>query len=154
MNEPSVVLSVIRRALLVIFLLGTVATIAELFLLEHTEGWQIAPLVLLALSLVTFAWHALGKSKNGTRAFQATMLLFGAGGILGTILHYNGNVEFELEMYPSLGGMELFLKALHGAFPALAPGMMIHLGLVGLAYAYLHPYITTTQTTDMKDKGV
>jgi len=40
---------------------------------------------------------------------------------------------------PSLGGSELYMKALMGATPLLAPGTMIQLGLVGLAFAFRHP---------------
>jgi hypothetical protein len=45
-------------------------------------------------------------------------------------------VEFELEMYPGLSGLELFREAMKGATPALAPGTMTILGLLGLAYTY------------------
>jgi hypothetical protein len=60
-------------------------------------------------------------------------------GCVGLVLHYKGNVEFELEMYPSMAGGELVWKALTGATPALAPGTMVQLGLVGLAFTYRHP---------------
>jgi hypothetical protein len=74
------------------------------------------------------------------RVFQATMLLFVISGFAGLFLHYQGNVEFELEMYPSLKGLELFRKAIKGTTPpTLAPGTMIQLGLLGLAYTYRHP---------------
>ena len=65
-----------------------------------------------------------------------------SSGVLGLYLHYRGNVEFELEMYSSLRGFELFWEALKGATPALAPAAMAHLGLVGLAYSYHHPLLT------------
>ncbi|MFB3131882.1 MAG: hypothetical protein ACE10K_05095, partial [Rhodothermales bacterium] len=47
--------------------------------------------------------------------------------------------EFELEMYPTLKGLELFWESIKGATPALAPGTMIQLGLLGWAYTYRHP---------------
>lgn len=149
MNDSSSVLAVIRKALLAVFVLGVAATIVELFLLEHTEGWQIAPLVLLGLSLLILGWHWFSKSKMSVQVFQATTLFFIVAGFVGIALHYNGNVEFEMEMYPSLSDFDLFMKALHGAFPALAPGMMIHLGLLGLAYTYKHPLLTNQSS----DKG-
>ncbi len=73
------------------------------------------------------------------RALQLLMVVFIAAGAIGLTMHYQGNVEFELEMYPSRSGLELFREAMMGATPALAPGTMIQLALIGLAYAYGHP---------------
>jgi hypothetical protein len=54
-------------------------------------------------------------------------------GATGAILHYRANMEFQLEMDPTLGGMALLLKVLHAKAPqALAPGNMVLLGLLGL----------------------
>ncbi|HEY4613754.1 MAG TPA: hypothetical protein VII11_12280 [Bacteroidota bacterium] len=139
MNEPSAVLAFVRRILLVLFVFGALATVTELLLLEHTEDWQITPLLLLAASLVVLLWFAFSRAKASLMTFRYVMVLFLVGGITGITLHYNGNVEFELEMYPTLDGWYLFKKAIQGAFPALAPGMMIHLGLIGLAFTYRHP---------------
>jgi hypothetical protein len=36
-------------------------------------------------------------------------------------------------------GMDLLSKAMTGAAPALAPGAMIQLGLLGLVYTFRHP---------------
>jgi len=38
-------------------------------------------------------------------------------------------------------GFELFKESMMGATPALAPGMMAHLGLLGLALTYRHPLL-------------
>jgi hypothetical protein len=38
-----------------------------------------------------------------------------------------------------LAGWELFKEAMTGATPALAPGAMVQLGLIGLAWSYRHP---------------
>jgi hypothetical protein len=67
------------------------------------------------------------------------MVLCLFAGLVGLGLHYQGNVEFELEMYPSMGGVDLVWEALTGATPALAPGTMVGLGLLGLAYTHRHP---------------
>jgi hypothetical protein len=54
--------------------------------------------------------------------------------------HYIANVEFQREVDPSIGGTALFWKAMGAKTPpALAPGSMLQLGLIGLAYAYRHP---------------
>lgn len=136
----------VRAALLGIFLFGALGAAAELLLLEHTEKpWQWAPLVLIAASLIALAWHAVARSRASVRAFQALMVLFVAGGLTGMALHYRGNLEFEREMHPDGTAGELFKGAMMGATPALAPGTMILLGLIGLMYAYRNPALVPSQ---------
>jgi hypothetical protein len=130
----------LRCFLLILFVLGAVGTGAELLLLGHTEDvWQWFPLVLMAVSLVTLGWRVLTRRGRSLRVFRGTMVLFVLSGGVGLWLHYHGNTEFELEMYPSLQGVELFWEAVTGATPTLAPGVMLELGLLGLAYTYRHP---------------
>jgi hypothetical protein len=119
---------------------GMIGTGAELLLLDHTEGWQQwLPVALLGAGLIACAAHGIARSAGTVRLLQAFMLLFVASGGLGILLHYQGNVEFELEMYPEMSGMELFNSTMTGATPVLAPGTMSLLGLIGLAFAYRHP---------------
>lgn len=133
-------LATIRRGLLILFLLGVIGTGAELLLLGHTESlWQWLPLALMAVSLATVGWRLADRGTASLRLFRSTMVLFLLSGGLGLWLHYHGNAEFELELYPSMGGLELFRAAVTGATPALAPGAMLELGLLGLAYTYRHP---------------
>jgi hypothetical protein len=125
----------VRRILLGTLLLGLVGTELELLLLGHTEGaWQLLPLVLLGMGLAALAWLLASRGAAALAAFRATMGLLAASGAVGTFLHYRGNLEFELEMTPALSGLALFREAMTGATPALAPGALIVLGLVGLAY--------------------
>jgi hypothetical protein len=132
-----------RVMILVVFLLGLFGTGIELLLLGHTAGLtQLAPIVLLVMSLLVLAWHAFERKWASLRAFQITMLLFVGGGILGTALHYRANQAFELEADPKMRGMELLSKTMTGAAPALAPGAMIQLGLLGLIYTLRHPAST------------
>lgn len=134
--------STIRSALLAVLLFGLFGTEIELLLLEHTDGyWQLAPVVLLGVGLLVIVWWLLDRGRVSLRALRAVMVLFVASGVAGTILHYNGNVEFELEMMPGLRGFELFGKAMMGATPALAPGVMIQLGVIGWLYTFRHPVL-------------
>ncbi len=129
-----------RVLLLALFAFGVVGSGVELLLLEHTEdAWQLSPLILMGLSLTVIVWLVLDPRRVSLRVFQAMMLLYVASGLIGLYLHYRGNVEFELEMYPGLSGMALFWEALKGATPSLAPGTMLVLGLLGLLYTFRHP---------------
>jgi hypothetical protein len=132
----------IRTFLLATLAVGIIGMSAELLLIGHAESvQQLIPLVLLALGAVTLGWHAVGPRPVTVRALQAAMTLFVVSGAVGVWLHYQGNVEFELEMYPSRGGIELVQKTLTGATPVLAPGSMTLLGLIGLTHTYRHPCI-------------
>ena len=127
-----------RAALLLVLLLGVIGTGVELLLLAHTEDlWQWEPLVMLAVGLPVLLWHAVAGSRWSRRSCGAIMTLYLASGVIGTFLHYRGNVEFELEMVPALGGMTLFREAMTGATPVLAPGTLVQLGLIGLLYALI-----------------
>jgi hypothetical protein len=138
----STALRIVRRILLAALWLGTIGTGAELLLLEHYEEWrQMIPLGLLAGGVLALFWHAIHRSAAPLRVIQLLMLLFVAAGVTGLVLHYRGNAEFELEMYPSKSGWELVRESMMGATPALAPGTMIQLALIGLAYSYRHPLL-------------
>lgn len=125
----------LSKLLLAAFVLSLVGTGAELLLLEHFEDeWQLLPLVLIGLGLAALTGLQMSRSTTSERLFRALMLLFILSGVLGFGLHYNGNMEFELEMYPSLRGAELVWETLKGATPVLAPGTMVATGLLGWAY--------------------
>jgi hypothetical protein len=152
-EAPRTTLALLRRALLVILVLGLIGTGVELVLLEHTDGfWQLAPLGLIGLALGALAWWGVAGGRWSLRALRGTMVLLVASGLVGTWLHYRGNVEFELEMAPALAGLDLFTQAISGATPALAPGAMLHLGLIGLAYAFRHPG-RSTPSVSSTDQG-
>ena len=129
----------IRRLLLALVFIGAAGLEVELLLLEHWDSAvQYTPLVLLVvvLAAVPLVWRR--PSPATVRFFQAVMALCVIAGAVGIVLHYRGNVEFELE-HESLHGWKLFWEAIRGATPALAPGAMAQLGLLGLVYSYRHP---------------
>ena len=129
-----------RRVLLVILVAGLLGSAIELLLLKHTDGfWQLAPLGLIGLALLVLLWHAVRPGRTSLRALQVLMVILLISGVLGIWLHYSGNVEWELERMPGTAGLELFRHAIMGATPALAPGTMLQLGLIGLLFTYRHP---------------
>jgi len=130
-----------RRIILTILVLGLLGTAAELLLLSHDEGvLQLVPLILMAVGLIVIAWHIVSGTTNSLRAMRASMLAFILAGAVGVGLHYRGSAEFQTEVDPTLAGFALFRKVMTSkAPPALAPGVMAQLGLLGLAYTYRHP---------------
>lgn len=130
----------LRRLFLALVLLGLAGMAAELVLLEHVESaTQWIPLAVIAVGLAAGAAVAARPGRGTVRLFQGAMAACLAAGALGVYLHYRGNVAFEREMDDTLRGFALVWAALHGATPALAPGALAHLGLIGLATTYRHP---------------
>jgi hypothetical protein len=133
--------STIRRLLLAILLLGLGGTATELVLLEHYEdSSQLLPLFFIGLALVAILTHLVAGGPATILFLRSVMVFLVLSGALGVVLHYRGSLEFQLEMDPTQSGWELFTKVLHAkAPPALAPGVMAQLGLIGLVYTYRHP---------------
>lgn len=147
-------LAAIRGGLLIILVLGLVGVLTELVLIEHVEDrWQRVPIFLIIAVLIILGWHALDRGALSIRVLQGAMTLFVAAGTLGVLLHFKGNIEFELEMQPSAMGWPLIWSALTGATPALAPGAMVQLGLIGLAYTFRHPALRSAATAGSARSG-
>jgi hypothetical protein len=89
---------------------------------------------------VSAALQAFAAGRTSLRMLQTVALVMMAAGVAGIILHYRGNLEFQLETNPDLSGWSLFTRIVHAkAPPALAPGVMAQLGLLGLIYCFRHP---------------
>lgn len=133
--------SALRRFVLAVLTFGLFGVLADLLTLKHFEdSWQLVPILLIGLALGTIVWYLAGGGAASVRLLQVLMLFFIVAGVAGVILHYRGNMEFQLEIDPSQHGWDLFTKVIHAkAPPALAPGAMAQLGLLGLAYAFRHP---------------
>lgn len=120
---------------------GLLGTGTELLLLQHTETlWELIPLVLIGLALIILTWHAIARHPASVLLIRGVMALFLVAGVAGMALHYQSSMEFRLETNPSLNGWALFWATIFAKTPpALAPGAMVQLGLLGLVYTYQHP---------------
>ena len=141
----------LRQLLLAVILLGILGLQVELALLRHAESLtQWIPHVALMVGLLSTLAAYVRPGRSTLRAFQVVMLIFLVVGTLGVYLHFKGNVEFALERNPSLSGTALIWKALRGATPALAPGALAQLGLLGLLYTYRHPALAEGNAQDLQ----
>lgn len=130
----------LRQALLWILIFGNVGLGVELVLLKHTDGvWQWVPLVLCALTVAACGWCAVAPGRLALRTLQGLMVLCIISGGVGVAQHFLGNMVYASESNPSLAGKELYIEAIVGSTPALAPGAMAQLGLIGLVFAFRHP---------------
>jgi hypothetical protein len=137
----------VGQLLLALVVIGIVGLEVELALLRHAESFsQWIPHVTLFVGLLATAAIYFRPGARTLKAFQVVMIIFTAVGALGIYFHLHGNVEFALERDPSLSGVRLLWKALRGASPALAPGALAQLGLLGLLYGYKHPALSRDNT--------
>jgi hypothetical protein len=143
-GTDSATTAVVRKFLLAILILGMLGSVTELILLKHTEDVrQWVPLILLAAGLSVLVWHGFMNCPASTQAIRWLMIAFVISGLAGIYFHFQGGAEFKLEGNPSLRGWALFWEAIRAKTPPLlAPGAMIQLGLIGLAYTYKHPALS------------
>jgi hypothetical protein len=140
----------LRGILLAIVAVGAIGLLLELSLLDHRDSaTQWIPFFVLAAVIIATAVVWRRPSAKTLRVFQIAMALAFVTGLLGVVLHFRGNVEFETEHDPAIHGQRLTWEALRGATPALAPGALVQLALVGFAFAYRHP----ARNTVISDKG-
>jgi hypothetical protein len=134
-------IELLRGWILIILVLGLLGTITELVLLEHYEQpLQFVPLVLIVAALATVWWEFRRRAIASHRAMQIVMALFVLAGFAGFAAHFQGSAAYQLELDPEMGKWELLEKILRAkAPPLLAPGMMLQLGLLGLAYGFSDP---------------
>jgi hypothetical protein len=138
----------LRTLLLVTLVLGLAGTETELLLLGHFEdAWQLVPVILIGIAVVSLVVYGFFRSGRSVRNVQVTMLLFVVAGLVGTWLHYQSNAQFELEIAPDMLFWPLFKAAMAGSMPVLAPGAMIQLGLIGLAWSFRHPALLRTHAS-------
>jgi hypothetical protein len=98
------------------------------------------PLILIGTALVVIVWHVFDRGAVSVRVLQGVLVFILIAGGIGVALHYRGNMEFQLDVNPDLSGWALFAKVLHAKVPpALAPGAMAQLALLGLIYTFRHP---------------
>jgi hypothetical protein len=130
---------VIRRVILAVLLLGMTGLAAELALISHYEDLtQKIPIILLVGGLTIVGIDLLVRRGWSAVLVQIAMALVLVAGLLGVYFHFQGSKEFQLEMDPGMGGLDLVWHVLRAKSPpTLAPGSMVQLGVLGLGYAYL-----------------
>jgi hypothetical protein len=139
-SSESGILSIIRGILLVSSVISLIGIGVELVILNHLNPiLQLIPVFLIVLGLGSIIWYAISRNGKSMRIFQGTMALCVISGLIGIFLHVAFSASEASKKDKTLHGMQLFQAAIKGIAPPLAPGAMIQLGLIGLAYTYRHP---------------
>jgi uncharacterized membrane protein YeaQ/YmgE (transglycosylase-associated protein family) len=127
------------------FLLGMagclcVGTSVELLLADHTQTLvQLIPFALCGAGLVVLLLALLRPRRSTLMLLRAVMLFLLAGAVFGVYQHFGSNLAFEQEIRPGAAVGGLWLAALKGAAPLLAPGILGLAALLGLAGTYGQP---------------
>ena len=103
------------------------------------EVWQWTPLTMLTLSALTTVWVWRRPGPGVLRVYRGVMVVCVVAAVAGMVFHYNANATLELELDPTVGGVDLFWKAMRGGVPSLAPGALLQVGLIGLIASWRHP---------------
>ena len=102
----------------------------DLFLIAHYETiWQLLPIALLSISIMILFLTWLFFRYWLIKAQFILSIMVTVTGLIGSWLHFQSNMDFELEMYPDLSSRELIWNALTGALPVMAPCALIPYGL-------------------------
>jgi hypothetical protein len=135
-----------RLFLLSLSALTLAGTLVELVLIGHTkEALQFAPFLLSAAGLAAAIAALLRPTRGVLLALRAVMGVCFLGGLFGALIHIQRNLAFELEIRPGIGVASVFLKALGGASPLMAPAMLSMAAILALAATYQHPALSQRQ---------
>jgi hypothetical protein len=142
MNAPSVE-NRLRQFSLLLTISVFAATAVELWLLDHNEeALQLIPYFLCGIGILVAVIALLRPTRASLIALRGVMLLIAAGGLLGMVLHLQGNFGFEQEIRPAASLSDLILPTLKGAAPLVAPGVMVFAALLAWAATYAHPLLS------------
>lgn len=143
--EPPVARA-LRRVLLALALLGVLATATELALIGHWGSTaRVIPWGLLLLAGATLLLAAWKPGVRTLRSLQVALVIVALGSGVGVLEHAAGNLATTREVADgaALAPKELVLGTLTGGAPALAPGILVQVALLGLAFTYRHPALRT-----------
>ncbi len=128
----------LQQVIIVALLFMMLGTALELYLLDHYEDTlQLIPLLCIGAAILIVLLLFFQRTALLLRIFKLVLAITALSGFYGAFLHLQANYEFEQEMKPTAKGWELFVESLSGALPALAPGSLIVLALLGYSYILL-----------------
>ena len=129
-----------------------VGTVVELWLTEHTESLvQWIPFILAGLGLLGVVGVLFRPRRLTLLGLRIVMGLVVLGSFFGIYEHVEHNLAFELEIRPNATVGQVFMAALGGASPLLAPGILALAAILAIAATYYHSAFEK-QNNIVKDK--
>ena len=134
------ILERLRRFLLVLAGVTFAVTPIELVFAKHTDSAvKLIPFVLCGFGLLVVVAALLRPQRKILLTLRIVMIVIAAGGLLGAYEHWSGNLGFALETHANATINDLWVDALRGASPLLAPGILGLAATLGIAATYYHP---------------
>ncbi len=141
--SAEIIVERLRRLLIGLAVFLVAGTLGELLVIEHyQETEQYIPIVMCVVALLALGAAILRPQRLTLQALRLVMLGMGLVSLLGLYYHVTGNFAFELEIRPNATLGDVFLQALGGANPLLAPGILGIAAVLALAATYYHPALT------------
>lgn len=146
MISPAETLSRLRRFLLALSILLLGGTVVELLLVNHKENAvQIIPFVLCGLGAIA-AFIVLIRPRRATvLSLRLCTTLVICGSVFGIYEHLANNVSFQREIKPNAPMSDVFMSAIAGGNPLLAPGTLAVAAILALAATYYHPALERSE---------
>jgi hypothetical protein len=136
----AVVLSRLRRFLLITAALLFCGTVAELWLVGHNENFvQLIPFALCGLGLIVVVVGLFYPRRVALLSLRVCLALVLLGSLYGVYEHVVGNIAFQREIQPNANTREVFMGAIGGGNPLLAPGVLALAAVLAIAATYHHP---------------
>jgi hypothetical protein len=137
----------LRRLLLVLAAAACGGVVVELLLTGHTEGLvQWVPIGLSGAMLPFLALAYRAPTRRWLIALRIALVVLSAAGLFGIYEHVTHNWAFEQEIQPEATWDVLWIEALRGASPALAPASLVLVGIMGIGATYRHPALERSPT--------
>ncbi|MBK9749202.1 MAG: hypothetical protein IPO91_20815 [Chloroflexi bacterium] len=141
--SADIIVERLRRLLIGLAVFLVAGTLGELLVIEHFQATeQYIPIVMCVVALLALGAAIVRPQRWTLQAMRLVMLGMGLVSLLGLYYHVTGNFAFELEIRPNATIGEVFLDALGGANPLLAPGILGIAAVLALASTYYHPALT------------
>jgi hypothetical protein len=144
--SSDLILSRLRRFLLVLSALLYVGTVIELWLTKHMENFvQLIPFVLCGLGFVAVIVVLFYPRRGTMLTLRLCMGLVALGGIFGTYEHMENNIWFQREIHLTAPTREIVLASFYGPNPLLAPGILAVAAVLAMAATYHHPALLNNE---------
>ncbi len=138
--SAEIIVERLQRLLLGLAVFMVVGTLGELIVIEHYQQTeQYFPIVMSVVALISLGAAIVRPQRWTFQVMRAVMIVLGLVSLLGLYYHITGNFAFELEIRPNATLSEVFMDALGGANPLLAPGVLGIAAVLALASTYCHP---------------
>src|SRR5262245_64978743 len=139
----------LRRFLLLLAGLLCAGTVMELLLIGHTKSpTQLLPFLLCLLGIAAVAGVWFRPQRLALLTLRVVIGVLIVGILFGIYEHVEHNLDFALEIQPNAAYNTLVLKALGGANPLLAPGMLALAGILALMATYYHSGLAQQRPND------